>query len=191
MTPAIFLDKDGTLIDDIPYNVDPAEIRLSNRAGEGLRVLSQLGYPLIVVTNQAGIARGFFKEEALGPVRQRLEELLARHGASMTGFYYCPHYPDAAVTEYTFACDCRKPLPGMLLKAAGEHGIDLARSWMIGDILNDVEAGHRAGCRSVLIDSGNETEWVLSPERDPEYIASDLHDAALWITSQVARKGAQ
>lgn len=191
MTPAIFLDKDGTLIDDIPYNVDPAAIRLSDRVVDGLRVLSQLGYPLIVVTNQAGIARGFFKEEALGPVRRCLEELLARHGASMAGFYYCPHYPDAALTEYNVACDCRKPLPGMLLRAAGEHGIDLERSWMIGDILNDVEAGHRAGCRSVLIDNGNETEWMLSPERYPDYIAADLHEAALWVASQIAEKGAQ
>lgn len=191
MTPAIFLDKDGTLIDDIPYNVDPVAIRLSDRVSDGLRVLSQLGYPLIVVTNQAGIAQGLFKEEALGPVRQRLGELLASHGAVMAGFYYCPHYPDAAVSEYAFSCDCRKPLPGMLQRAAGEHGIDLGRSWMIGDILNDIEAGHRAGCRSVLIDNGNETEWVLSPERRPDYIATDLHEAALWVASQVAEKGAQ
>lgn len=188
MRPAIFLDKDGTLIDDVPYNVDPARIRLSDRAGEGLRLLARLGRPLIVVTNQSGVARGLFAEEALEPVRHRLRVLMEDHGAPLGGFYHCPHHPDASVPRFAVACTCRKPMPGMLLQAARDHGIDLARSWMIGDILNDVEAGRRAGCRTVLINNGNETEWLRSPEREPDFIAADLWQAASWIVAQTERR---
>lgn len=151
---AVFIDKDGTLIPDIPYNVDPEVISLSPGAGETLRRLQRRGYLLIVVSNQSGIARGLFRESALSPVRDRLDALLREHGASLDGFYYCPHLPpgEATVPVYARNCDCRKPQPGMLLRAARIQGIDLARSWMIGDIAADREAGLRAGCRTILIE---------------------------------------
>ena len=180
---AIFLDKDGTLIDDVPYNVDPAQVRLSWQAGPALQLLQEAGYKLIVVTNQSGVARGLFTEAALDGVQARLVELLAQYGVQLDGFYHCPHHPDGTVARYALACTCRKPMPGMLVRAAQEHGIDLVQSWMIGDILNDVEAGHRAGCRSVLIDNGNETEWVESPLRRPDLFAADLYAAATAILS--------
>lgn len=181
---AIFLDKDGTLIDDVPYNVDPALIRLSWNAGPALQLLQEAGYRLIVVTNQSGVARGLFTEAALDAVHVRLGELLAQYGVRLDGFYYCPHHPEGAVNRYAIACTCRKPMPGLLMRAASEHGIDLAQSWMIGDILNDVEAGHRAGCRSLLIDNGNETEWVQGPLRTPQFSAPDLYAAAALIVDQ-------
>lgn len=171
---AIFLDKDGTLIDDVPYNVDPARITLAPGAVAGLRRLSRLGYRLLVVSNQPGVAQGRFDVGALEPVRLRLARLLSEQGVHLEGFYYCPHGPDEG-------CACRKPLPGMLLRAAAEHRIDLAASWMIGDILDDVEAGARAGCRTILIDNGNETLWLRSPLRTPTWIASDLDAAAQLI----------
>jgi D-glycero-D-manno-heptose 1,7-bisphosphate phosphatase len=168
--PAIFIDKDGTLVHDLPYNVDPARIALSPGAREAVGAFMGSGYRIIVVSNQPGAALGYFEEAALEGVKGRLRELLDERLA----FYYCPHRPDAG-------CGCRKPSPGMLLQAAREHDVDLARSWMIGDILDDVEAGRRAGCRTCLVDNGNETEWHLSAARRPDRVAADLAEAATMI----------
>lgn len=184
MSAAVFLDKDGTLIEDVPYNVDPAQIRLSARAGQGLRQLRAHGFRLFVVSNQSGVALGRFDASALDGVADRLSELLTAHDAWIDGFYWCPHAPEDG-------CDCRKPAAGMLQRAAHEHDIDLARSWMIGDILHDIEAGHRAGCRAVLIDNGNETEWDLTGLRQPELLAADLAQAAALICGQVLAERAQ
>lgn len=176
MLPAIFLDKDGTLIPDVPYNVDPDKIELAEGAIAALRSLSQAGYKLIVISNQSGVARGYFAESALIAVEQQLQKLL--HPISLSGFYYCPHHLKGTIADYAIECDCRKPKPGLLLQAAQEHNIDLTRSWMIGDILNDVEAGRSAGCQTILIDNGNETEWILTPNRTPHYRVSSLVEAA-------------
>lgn len=165
--PAVFLDKDGTLIEDVPYNVDPDRMRLLPGAAEALARLDAAGYALVVVSNQSGVARGLFPEEALEPVGARLEELFLRAGAHIAGFYFCPHLVGGKDPRYAVACDCRKPEPGLLLRAAEDLGLDLAASWMLGDILDDVEAGNRAGCRSVLVGSEHETEWVLTPGRRP------------------------
>lgn len=177
---AIFLDKDGTLIDDVPYNADPALIRLAPQAGAGLRRLAH-DYRLIVVSNQSGVAHGFFAEAALTGVERRIQELLAAEGVALDGFYYCPHHPSALDLRYRSRCTCRKPQPGLLLQAAREHLIDLRRSWMVGDILDDIEAGHRAGCRAVLVDSGGETEWQFTELRRPDFVAADLAAAADYI----------
>ena len=170
-TAAVFLDKDGTLIDDVPYNVDPARIRLAAGAGVALARLRAQGFRLIVVSNQPGVALGRFAAGALDAVARRIAELLAPHGAAPDAFYWCPHAPGDG-------CECRKPRPGMLRAAAREHDLALADSWMVGDILHDVEAGHRAGCRAILIDNGNETEWDLSGPRTPDVCAADLQAAA-------------
>ena len=181
--PCVFLDKDGTLVEDIPYNVDPGLIRLSAGAAEGLRLLHASGFRLIVISNQSGVALGRFPESALAGVRARLEELLADVGVPLAGFYYCPHHPQGQLPCYTQACLCRKPQPGLITRAAWDHEIDLAGSWFVGDILDDVEAGHRAGCRTVLVDNGHETQWRRSPLRWPHHVAISLEDAALWITA--------
>jgi histidinol-phosphate phosphatase family protein len=183
---AVFLDKDGTLVEDVPYNVDPERIRLAPGAAEGLRELHAAGYRLVVVSNQSGVARGYFPEEALTAVENRLRELMAQSGVPLAGFYYCPHHPRGQVAAYAVACDCRKPQPGMLVRAAREQGIDLADSWLVGDILDDMEAGRRAGCRTVLIDNGHETEWVPGPDRWPHHVAADLAEAAAIITGRAA-----
>lgn len=173
--PAIFLDKDGTLVVDVPYNVDPQRMQLQPGAAEGVQLLQQAGYALVVISNQSGVARGYFAESALNAVAQQLETLLE---VSLHGFYYCPHHPDGRVAEYTIACSCRKPEPGLMFQAAADLHLNLAQSWMIGDILNDVEAAHRAGCRAILIDNGNETEWLMGEGRSPDYTAPDLKTAA-------------
>ena len=180
----MFLDKDGTIIEDVPYNVDPGRIRLSPGAGEALAGLHRAGYLLFVVSNQSGVARGYFPESALRGVESRLRVLLGDSGVPLAGFTYCPHHPEGTVEGFSMACECRKPAPGMLLRLAAEHDVNLARSWMVGDILDDVQAGRGAGCRTILIDNGNETRWILSPDRDPHYRAPDLADAARYILGQ-------
>jgi D-glycero-D-manno-heptose 1,7-bisphosphate phosphatase len=175
---AVFLDKDGTLIEDVPYNVDLQQIRLAEGALEAVRSLHQAGYQLFIITNQSGIARGYFPESALLAVEQHLRELFQSAGVPLAGFYYCPHHPDGSITHYTTHCNCRKPQPGLLHRAASNHQIDLKQSWFIGDILNDIEAGRRAGCRTILIDNGNETEWHLSPQRLPHHTVNNLPEAA-------------
>ena len=180
---AVFLDKDGTLVPDLPHNVEPACITLCRGAGPALRLLVRLGYRLFVVTNQPGIAFGRFAAAAMDAVSARIRDLLLREHLALDGFYVCPHHPEGTVAPWSVECHCRKPLPGLLLKAAHEHGIDLRSSWMVGDILHDVEAGNRAGCRTILIDNGNETEWRLGPRRVPTRMARDLYTAAVLIAS--------
>nr|WP_087044741.1 HAD family hydrolase [Caballeronia ptereochthonis] len=180
---AVFIDKDGTLLDDVPWNVDPHMMRLAPGAFEALRLFASRDVPLFVVSNQSGVALGKFEWHALDRVETRLHELAAEAGALFEDVYWCPHHPQGVVPEYTRTCACRKPAPGLLLRAAREHHIDLSRSWFIGDILDDVEAGHRAGCRSVLIDSGNETEWLRGAGREPDIVVKDMHEAAIAIVN--------
>ncbi len=182
--PAVFLDKDGTLVENVPYNVDPAKLRLTPHAVEGLALLKENGYALVVVTNQSGIARGFFDRKALDRVHAALAGMLRENGIRIEGFFVCPHAPPASPLHA--GCLCRKPSPGLLRQAAVTHGLDLEASWMVGDILNDVEAGKRAGCRAILMAVGNETEWRMSPLRTPDARVPDLLEAARLITAQSA-----
>jgi D-glycero-D-manno-heptose 1,7-bisphosphate phosphatase len=178
---AIFIDKDGTLVENIPYNVDCSKIRLVPEAEFALPLFNRLGYDIIIVSNQAGVARGMFEESQLEAVRDRLFELVAGLGVSLTEFIYCPHDAEAPPGPYSVECSCRKPAPGMLLKAAEKYGIDLENSWMLGDILDDIQAGKAAGCRTIMVDQGNETLWEISPLRVPDYTVRDLVEAACII----------
>jgi histidinol-phosphate phosphatase family protein len=179
----VFLDKDGTLIENVPYNVDPRRVVLARGAGAALRGLRARGFRLVVVSNQAGVAMQKFGEHELAVVEQRIQQLLAPSGAAIDAFYYCPHLPNASDARYAMRCLCRKPQPGLLRRAAGELGIDLAASWLVGDILDDVEAGNRAGCRSILICNGNETEWRDGPFRRHFRHARTLREAARLIAA--------
>jgi len=184
---AVFIDKDGTLVDDVPYNVDPALVRFTPHAIEALHLLASRGYALIVVTNQPGIALHLFDRAALSRLEQALTRMLAAEGVQLQGFYACPH---SAPAGRVANCLCRKPAPGLLHQAARAHRLNLQESWMVGDILDDVEAGRRAGCRSVLLDVGHETEWRLSPLRTPHHRAADLLAAALHIVEHDERDAA-
>ncbi|HEX5139440.1 MAG TPA: HAD family hydrolase [Dehalococcoidia bacterium] len=180
---AVFIDKDGTLLEDRPYNVDPAQIVFTPGALEGLGMLADAGFALVVVSNQSGVARGYFDRVSVEALLSQLQAVLATQGLPLLGCYYCPHHPAGVVAEFATHCDCRKPLPGMVVRASREHGLDPAASYFIGDILDDVEAGHRAGCRSVLLDRGSETEWRRGPYRTPDFTARDLRDAARWVVA--------
>jgi len=181
--PTVFLDKDGTIIEDVPYNVDPSLMRFTSGAAEGLRMLHRSGYLLIVITNQSGVARGLFVEESLREVERQLKDMLAEINVPLTGFYYCPHHPEGTVPAYAIQCSCRKPAHDLVIRAAYDHRVDLARSWFVGDNLNDVEVGRRAGCCTVLIKGGHEIKSHVSTLRTPHYIASDLAEAARVITT--------
>jgi histidinol-phosphate phosphatase family protein len=170
--PAVFLDKDGTLVENVPYNVDPQRVALTPGAEHAIARLAAKGYRAIVVSNQPGAALGLFAQEDLQRIEIRLRELLP----ALRGFYYCPHHPQAG-------CNCRKPAAGLLQRAAREHRVDLPASWMVGDILDDVEAGRRAGCRTILLDIGNETECRMSEQRRPHHIARNLDEAAAIIVA--------
>lgn len=185
LQPAVFLDKDGTLLRDVPYNVDPARMVLAPGAAAALRRFARLRLPIVVVSNQPGVALGRFREAELDAVRARLEEICAEAGARLLAFLWCPHAPTA---DGAAACACRKPMPGLLLVAAQRFGIALSESWMIGDILDDVEAGARAGCRTILIDNGNETVWKPGVLRRPQAQVRDLAAAARCVAAAVGAR---
>ncbi|MFN3652491.1 MAG: D-glycero-alpha-D-manno-heptose-1,7-bisphosphate 7-phosphatase [Armatimonadota bacterium] len=172
---AVFLDRDGVLIEDTGYPDDPDTIIVLPGVAEALRHLRAGGWALVVVSNQSGVARGKFDEERLRRIHLRLEEILARDGARLDAIYYCPHHPQAEVGDYRADCDHRKPSPGMLRSAAAALGLDLPASWMVGDKPSDVEAGRAAGCRTVLI--GEE-------EPGADFVAADLLAAARRILAE-------
>ena len=148
---AVFVDRDGTLIVNRHYGSDPDAIELLGGVAEGLRALREAGYKLVLVSNQSGVARGYFDEAAVGRMHDRLQKMLDAHGAALDGLEYCPHHPEGDVVPFGVECACRKPAPGMLRRSARKHGLNLSASWMVGDIAADVEAGKRAGARTVLV----------------------------------------
>ena len=191
MKRAVFFDKDGTLVPDIPYNCDPALMHLSEGAGEALRSLHRAGYLLVVVSNQSGVARGVFPESALEGVSERLAQLCTAEGVQLAGVYYCMHHPSGTIARFGIHCECRKPGSGLLRQAAAELSISLEDSWMVGDILNDVEAGRSCGAGTILLDNGNETEWLLGPGRMPHHTVRDLREAAAVILAIEAVRSTQ
>ena len=151
---AVFLDRDGTLVEEVPYLHEPALLRLVPGAPASLRRLAAAGFALAVVTNQAGIARGYYGEDAVERVHRRLRELLAAGGVALDGIWYCPHHPDGVVAELARACRCRKPGPGMLEAAAAELGVDLGASYLIGNHASDVGAARAAGVTPLFVTTG-------------------------------------
>jgi len=187
MRRAVFLDKDGTLIENVPYNADPLRVMLARDAGRALRALKEHGFLLVVVSNQPGVALARFTLQSLTCVERRIQELLAPSAVEIDAFYYCPHLPQGPNVRYAVRCLCRKPQPGLLRQAAREWQIELTQSWLVGDILDDVEAGNRASCRTVLVDNGNETEWRLGAHRQPHHLVGTLHQAAGLILASAGR----
>jgi D-glycero-D-manno-heptose 1,7-bisphosphate phosphatase len=184
---AVFLDRDGTLVHPRHYPSRPEDLRLYDGIGPELRNLQRAGFRLVVITNQAGIARGYFTEADLQRMHEHLTIQLAQLGVQLDGIYHCPHHPAGVIPELSVRCDCRKPQPGMLLQAAADLGLDLRSSWFVGDILDDIEAGKRAGCRTILVDLGTERLPEQSI-RHPDFIARDtLH--ALQIISACEQLG--
>jgi D-glycero-D-manno-heptose 1,7-bisphosphate phosphatase len=184
---ALFLDRDGTLVHPRHYPSRPEELCLYAGIAAQLRRFQQASFLLVLITNQAGVARGYFTEEDLQHMHAHLTGELGQSGVTLDGIYYCPHHPAGVIPELAVACGCRKPEPGMLFTAAADLQIDLRRSWFVGDILNDVEAGNRAGCRTVLVDLGTEA-LPEHARRAPDFVGRDANHA-LDIIAAVERLG--
>jgi D-glycero-D-manno-heptose 1,7-bisphosphate phosphatase len=172
MQRALFLDRDGTLIHPFHYPTRPEQMLLYEGLGPALQRLQDMGFLLILITNQSGLARGYFTRADLERMHDALCHKLAQLGVRLDDIYYCPHHPDGVVAELARECECRKPRPGLLLQAARKLSIDLSQSWCVGDILDDIEAGRRAGCRTVLVDLSTEQPPRLAL-RQPDFIARD------------------
>jgi D,D-heptose 1,7-bisphosphate phosphatase len=169
----VFLDRDGTIAKDVPYCPGPEQFELLPGAAAGIKQLNAVGFKVILVTNQSGIGRGYFTAAALGLVHEKMKVDLGVHGAHLDGIYYCPHRPDEN-------CDCRKPKPKLILQAAAEHHIDLARSYFVGDTANDIAAGKAAGCTTVFITPNSQT---IQPKSD--YVAKNFLEASNLIVRAV------
>jgi D-glycero-D-manno-heptose 1,7-bisphosphate phosphatase len=190
LRPAVFIDRDGTLSEEMGYINHPSRIRLLPRSAEAVRRLNDAGVPAVVVTNQAGIARGYFTEDILHATNAELVAQLGRAGATLDGLYACTHHPTAGAPPYRRHCDCRKPEPGLLLRAAAELHLDLARSIMVGDKRSDIEVAPRVGARSALVLTGyGRGEWEYRREHFtvmPDHVADDLLDVVEWVLKAAA-----
>lgn len=181
---AVFLDRDGTVTEEVGHLHRLDQLRLIGRALEAIRRFNTAGFQVILVTNQSVVARGYLAEAALEEIHAALAATLRCGGARLDAIYYCPHHPTEGVGPYRRACHCRKPQPGMLQQAAADRGINLRRSFVVGDKVSDLDAGRAAGCRTVLVRTGYgrqaEQAFAAHPYR-PDHVADDLFDAAGWI----------
>jgi D-glycero-D-manno-heptose 1,7-bisphosphate phosphatase len=180
----VFLDRDGTINEEVNYLSHPEQLRLIDDAAEAIRLLNNAGFKVVVVTNQAGVARGYFSESTVDEIHQALKKNLREKEAQIDAIYYCPHHPVAGVGVYKIDCNCRKPKPGLLETAANELNLDLRQSFVVGDKISDLEAGKAVGCQNILVRTGygRESEKEVSGYHwQPDFVADNLLEAAEWI----------
>jgi D-glycero-D-manno-heptose 1,7-bisphosphate phosphatase len=187
----IFLDRDGTINEEIDFVTSPEDLHVLPGSAEAIRQARQLGLKVFVVTNQSAVARGLMTESQLDTVHRALTEELATFGATIDAIYYCPHHPELGVEPYRSDCDCRKPGTGMLMRAAREHNIDLQRSFVVGDRISDIQMGKSVGATTILVLTGYGTHEIEHP-RDgaptADFVADDLADAVELIKQIVSQK---
>jgi D-glycero-D-manno-heptose 1,7-bisphosphate phosphatase len=193
--PAVFLDRDGVLVEDAQNRVSPVGMGLLDGVPDALTRLRAAGFALVVVTNQPVVARGWATLDDVAAVNQTIDDLLQQDGAEpLDAYYACPHHPNANLPEWRAECDCRKPRPGLLLQAARERGLDLAASYMVGDRPTDIAAGVAAGCRTIMVETGHHTDAPivtiepLDPDLQADYTCSGLAAAADWILAPKDRR---
>jgi D-glycero-D-manno-heptose 1,7-bisphosphate phosphatase len=188
MEKAIFMDRDGTISKEVGYVNHLSRFSLIDRAADAIKLINGSDFLAVAVTNQAGVARGYFKEDLILKVHDRMETLLNEKGSYLDAIYYCPHHPEVGEEPYRKACDCRKPNTGMLEAAREDLDVDLTRSFMIGDKLSDVQLAHRVGGKGVMVLTGyGRGEYEALSEEDkkiPDHVAEDLYDAVKWILDQ-------
>lgn len=180
---AVFLDRDGTLLEEANYIAEIERLVFFPFSADAVRLLNRAGFAVVVITNQAGIARGIVEEPFVAEAHAAISARLAEAGARVDAYYYCPHHPQGIVEPYRRACDCRKPQPGMLRRAAQDLGLDLPASFVVGDKLTDVEAGRAAGARGVLVRTGygRKEEALRDRKVQPDAIVDNLMGAVSWI----------
>ncbi len=183
LAPTVFLDRDGTLIEEVGYLSHLDRIALYPWSIESVKLLNRAGFKVVVVTNQAGVARGLFDEDFIDEAHRFLDQKFGDGGATIDKFYYCPHHPEASVEAYRSECDCRKPKAGMLWKAAQELQLELSHSFVIGDRLSDLRLGQAVGARSLLVRTGygETTARELTDDVEVAYTAPELMTAVAWI----------
>lgn len=183
---AVFLDRDGTIVEESGYLDRLERLVFFPYSVDAIRLLNRGGFKIIVVTNQAGIARGIVRESFVGEAHRHIAQRVEAGGARIDAFYYCPHYPSGVVEQYRKACDCRKPQPGMLRQAAADLGLDLWRSFGVGDRWHDVAAAQAVGATGVLVRTGLGRREEANPEAGtrPAVIVDDLAAATAWILEQ-------
>jgi D-glycero-D-manno-heptose 1,7-bisphosphate phosphatase len=183
--PAVFIDRDGTLTEEVGYVNHPQRLRLLPRSAEAVRRLNAAGVPAVIVTNQAGVARGYFSEDVLRAVHDEMLAQLKQAGAHLDAVYVCPHHPTEGEPPFRLACDCRKPRPGLLQRAATDLGLDLGTSVVIGDRPTDLVVARSVGARGVLVLTGYGLgEWEYRRATfpvTPDHVAGDLLDAVTWL----------
>ena len=179
MNRAVFLDRDGVITPEPPhYAHELNQLELISKSANAIRLLNENGFLVIVASNQAGVARGYYREEDVILFNQALKENLAKEGAYIDAIYYCPHHPEAKIERYRVECNCRKPKPGMLTRAGMELNIDLKQSFMVGDKLSDIEAEKKAGCKTIMVKTGYGVEELKSNQIECDYVTDNLYDAA-------------
>lgn len=181
MRKAVFLDRDGTIIEDVGYLSDICQINILPGAAEAIKLLNDNGYKVIIVTNQAGIARGYFTESRAKEINERLMQLLVGQGSVIERAYYCPHHIDGIIAKYKKECNCRKPNPGMIEQAVKELDIDISSSFMIGDKGSDIEAGRRAGCRTIVVGGGTDSLELKELLQPVDHVATGILEAVTWL----------
>jgi D-glycero-D-manno-heptose 1,7-bisphosphate phosphatase len=186
MRPAVFLDRDGTLLEEAGYLDRLERLTFFPYAVDAVRLLNRAGYAVVVVTNQSGVGRGMYEESFVHEAHEVMTARFRGGGARIDGYYYCPHHPDATVARYRLDCDCRKPAPGMLRKAAADLDLDLPRSVSIGDKWTDIGAGAGAGARGILVRTGygRWSETALPAGVRPAAVADNVMAAVAWILRQ-------
>jgi len=187
---AVFMDRDGTICEEVGYLDSIERLRLIPRSGAAIKLLNDRGLKAVVVTNQSGVARGFFPESLLPELHAELARQLRQEGGHLDGIYYCPHHPSEGNEPYLRVCDCRKPASGLLLRAAADLGLDLQASYVIGDHYSDVECGQRVGAKGILVLTGHGGEALAQKGNwgtPPDYIAPDLYAAVEWVISSVKK----
>ncbi|MDQ1708313.1 MAG: D-glycero-D-manno-heptose 1,7-bisphosphate phosphatase [Pyrinomonadaceae bacterium] len=195
MKRAVFIDRDGTLSEEVGYINHPSRFRLFPYAAPAIKLLNESGWLAIVTTNQAGVARGYFSEDMIQTVHAAMTGELERGEAQLDAIYYCAHHPSVGEAPYRFDCDCRKPKPGLISRAAREFEIDLAASWMVGDRYSDVELARNAGVNSAFVLSGyGRGEWEHQRAgwaTQPDLVAADLFAAVTAIVKGKTLAGAE
>ena len=185
MKRAVLLDRDGVVTPEPSYYAHKlSQLAFIPKSAEAIRLLNEHGYLVVIVSNQAGIAHGYYQEADTALFNKAMVEKLAYVDARIDAVYYCPHHTEAKVAKYRVNCDCRKPEPGMLLRAEKELNINLKQSFMIGDKLSDIEAGKRVGCNTIMVQTGQGEEQLKNSSIECSYIADDLYDAAVYILRQ-------
>lgn len=178
MKKACFLDRDGVLIEEVNYIKSPDQVKIIPGVFDALKKLREKGYLCIVISNQSGVARGYFKEGDVAKIQDRIDGFLTEKGLKIDGYYNCPHHPGGTVSEYKKDCDCRKPKPGLILKAAKEHSIDLSKSFMIGDKFSDIKAAENAGCHTaIMVRTGHGEEQISSRDTKDIRVVADIGEA--------------